>query len=82
MRRVTKALWSSLVLAAGRALAQDAAPAPQHPQGIEKAMPSGVIEGGWSYVYAAYAVALLGLGLYALSLWTRRPGAQPPSGDV
>ncbi|MEW6433682.1 MAG: hypothetical protein AB1730_19420 [Myxococcota bacterium] len=58
------------------------APAPQHPQGIEKAVPSGVIEGGWGYVYASYAVALLGLALYALSLWTRRPGAQPPSGDV
>lgn len=60
----------------------DAAPAPQHPQGIEKAGPSGVIEGGWGYVYASYAVALLGLAFYALSLWTRRPGAQPPSGDV
>lgn len=59
-----------------------AAPAPQHPQGIEKAGPSGVIEGGWGYVYASYAVALVGLALYALSLWTRRPGAQPPSGDV
>lgn len=58
------------------------APAPQHPQGIEKAVPSGVIEGGWGYVYASYAVALLGLAFYALSLWTRRPGAQPPSGDV
>lgn len=65
------------------AAAPQAAPAPaQHPQGIEKAGPSGVIEGGWGYVYASYAVALVGLALYALSLWTRRPGAQPPSGDV
>lgn len=62
--------------------APPAAPAPQHPQGIEKAGPSGVIEGGWGYVYASYAVALVGLALYALSLFTRRPGAQPPSGDV
>lgn len=82
MTRALRSLFWALALASGRVLAEDVAPAPQHPQGIEKAMPSGVIEGGWSYVYAAYAVALLGLGLYALSLWTRRPGAQPPTGDV
>ncbi|MEW5738286.1 MAG: hypothetical protein AB1938_05135 [Myxococcota bacterium] len=68
-------LLASLV--AARALAEDV-PAPKHPVGIEKAVPSGVIEGGWGYVYAAYTVALAGLLLYALSLWTRRPGAQPP----
>ncbi len=63
-------------------VAEPPAPAPQHPQGIEKALPTGVIEGGWSYVYASYAVALLGLALYAWSLWTRRPGAQPPPGGA
>ncbi|MCC6335153.1 MAG: hypothetical protein IT380_14335 [Myxococcales bacterium] len=66
-----------LSLWAARALAEEA-PAPVHPAGIEKAVPSGVIEGGWGYVYAAYTVALAGLVFYALSLWTRRPGAQPP----
>lgn len=63
-------------LAVTRALAD--VPNPQHPAGIEKAVPSGVISGGWGYVYAAYAVALAGLVLYAVSLWVRRPGAQPP----
>jgi hypothetical protein len=68
------------------ATAPPAVPAPalpaQHPQGIEQASPSGVIQGGWGYVYASYAVAVASLALYALSLWTRRMGAQPPSGDV
>ena len=42
----------------------------------------GVVSGGWGYVYASYAVALGGLVLYALSLWTRRPSAQLPQGDL
>ncbi|GMU58350.1 MAG: hypothetical protein AMXMBFR34_01130 [Myxococcaceae bacterium] len=66
-----------LSLWAARALAERA-PASAHPAGIEKPVPSGVIEGGWGYVFAAYTVALASLVLYALSLWTRRPGAQPP----
>lgn len=53
------------------------APAPMHPAGIEKAGPSGVIEGGWGYVFAAYGLSFGGLALYALSLALRRqkPGA-------
>jgi hypothetical protein len=66
-------------LASAVSLAQDAAP--QHPQGIEK-VPMGVVSGGWGYVYASYGVALGGLLLYAVSLWTRRPSAQQPQGDL
>jgi hypothetical protein len=62
------------------------APAPQHPQGIEKVQ-MGVIEGGWGYVYAAYGAGLLGLVAYAASLFLRqREGTQadgnaaPPPG--
>lgn len=47
--------------------------APAHPEGIERAMPTGVIEGGMAYVYAAYVLGVFGLLLYGLSLWVRRP---------
>jgi hypothetical protein len=53
------------------------APAPQHPEGIEK-VPMGVIEGGWAYVYAAYGAGLLGLIAYAASLFVRRSETPPP----
>ncbi len=36
---------------------------------------SGRIEGGWGYVWVAYAITWSALALYALSLWLRRPGA-------
>lgn len=55
------------------------APTPMHPVGIEKAMPSGVIEGGWSYVFAAYGLAYVGLVVYALSLVLRRQKPGVPS---
>jgi hypothetical protein len=45
-----------------------------HPEGIEK-VGIGVIEGGWSFVYAAYGVALAGVAFYAASLFLRRKGA-------
>jgi hypothetical protein len=61
--------------------AEAPAPAPQHPQGVEKVQ-MGVIEGGWAYVYAAYGAGLLGLIAYAASLYLRRPEAHegPPPG--
>ena len=31
-----------------------------------------MIEGGWSYVWSAYLITWLGLGLYAVSLLLRR----------
>lgn len=37
---------------------------------------SGFVTGGLSYVYAGYALALGSIGLYALSLYLRRP-AEP-----
>jgi len=40
-----------------------------------RAVGSGRIVGGWEYVWAAYAITWTALGLYALSLWLRRPGA-------
>ncbi len=49
------------------------APAPQHPMGIEKAVGSGVIQGGWEYVYACYALAVIGVLGYGASLFVRRP---------
>jgi hypothetical protein len=52
------------------------APAPaaaaQHPEGIEKAY-SGVIQGGWEYVYASYGLGTAGVLAYAASLFVRRP---------
>ena len=52
-----------------------AAPA-VHPEGIEKAAPSGVIQGGWGYVYACYGIAIGGTIFYALTLFLRRPRAE------
>lgn len=43
-----------------------------------------MIEGGWSYVLAAYGITWMGLALYAASLWMRGrhpeigPSAQMP----
>ena len=34
---------------------------------------TGVIQGGWEYVIAAYLVSALVLSGYAISLWLRRP---------
>lgn len=51
-------------------------PAPQHPMGIEKAVGSGVIQGGWEYVYACYALAVIGVLGYGASLFVRRPKEQ------
>jgi len=34
---------------------------------------SGVISGGWSYVWAGYGLTWATLALYALSLYLRRP---------
>ena len=34
----------------------------------------GRIQGGWGYIWSSYAIAWGSLGLYALSLWLRRPG--------
>ncbi len=61
------------------------APTATHPGGNELVMPPpqmqmpmGVIDGGWGYVYACYALAIGGVFLYALSLFLRRPsGVQP-----
>jgi hypothetical protein len=59
------------------------APAPLHPQGIENAVPMGVIDGGWGYVYACYALAIGGTLLYGISLFLRRPSGPPPaSGEM
>ena len=59
------------------------APAPMHPQGIENAVPTGVIDGGWGYVYACYALAIGGTLLYGISLFLRRPSGPPPaSGEM
>ncbi len=89
MKYLALVLWLSLPAMADVAPEKDVpaeapAPAPQHPQGIEK-MPGGqmgVIEGGWAYVYAAYGAGLLGLIAYAASLYLRRPEAHegPPPG--
>lgn len=54
------------------------APAPQHPQGIENAVPMGVIDGGWGYVYACYVLAIGGTLFYGVSLFVRRPSGPPP----
>jgi hypothetical protein len=35
---------------------------------------AGRIQGGWEYIWAAYAIAWASISLYAVSLWLRRPG--------
>ena len=35
---------------------------------------AGRIQGGWEYIWAAYAIAWTSISLYAVSLWLRRPG--------
>ena len=72
------ALWGGLALAdiaPMPPLPPAPAPAAVHPEGIEK-IPTGVIQGGWGYVYACYIVAIGGTIFYALSLYLRRPAAQ------
>jgi hypothetical protein len=39
-------------------------------------MVEGVIVGGWSYVIGAYAVVVIGLALYAVSLFQRLRSAR------
>lgn len=40
---------------------------------LAQAVGSGRVVGGWEFVTAAYVLTLLGIVLYALSLWVRRP---------
>lgn len=75
------ALWAGLALADIPPVPPPApTPAPAvHPEGIEK-VPTGIIQGGWGYVYACYIVAIGGTIFYALSLFARRPRADPKEG--
>jgi hypothetical protein len=41
---------------------------------------AGRIQGGWEYVWGAYAVTWTALLLYVTSLWLRRPKASGPEG--
>ncbi len=45
-----------------------------------RALPEGVIAGGWNYVVAAYGVTVVGLAAYGWSLW-RRGAGQERDGD-
>ena len=40
---------------------------------LAQAVGSGHLNGGWEYVEAAYVLSLLGIIVYAGSLWARRP---------
>ena len=41
---------------------------------------SGMIQGGWSYVWASYGIAYGSMALYALSLWRRyRSSSETPA---
>lgn len=40
---------------------------------------SGRIQGGWEYVWAAYAITWGAIILYTLFLWRRRPEAPGPT---
>jgi|CXWL01.1.fsa_nt_gi hypothetical protein len=33
----------------------------------------GRIQGGWEYVYACHVISWVGIALYSVSLWARRP---------
>lgn len=41
---------------------------------------TGLIDGGWGYIYAAYIVTWVTFVGYALSLWLRQPD-QPDPGE-
>jgi hypothetical protein len=43
---------------------------------------SGVITGGWEYVWAAYGVTAAVLALFALSLWVRWRAASRGEGTA
>jgi hypothetical protein len=53
-------LWSLVLLAA------------DYPDATNR-VGSGVISGGWGYVWAAYAITWSVLAFYGLSVWIRRP---------
>jgi hypothetical protein len=40
---------------------------------LAQAVGSGRVIGGWEYVTASYVLTLLGIVVYSLSLWVRRP---------
>jgi len=40
---------------------------------LAQAVGSGRVIGGWEFVTAAYVLTILGIVLYAVSLWVRRP---------
>jgi hypothetical protein len=42
---------------------------------------SGMIQGGWSYVWASYGIAYGSMALYALSLWRRYRSSSETPGD-
>lgn len=53
----------------------------EHPGGNQNApgmQMMGVIEGGWTYVYAAWGAAILGLIVYGASIFLRRSETPPP----
>lgn len=33
----------------------------------------GRIQGGWEYIYTCYVITWVGIALYSVSLWARRP---------
>jgi hypothetical protein len=49
--------------------------ATQKPGGMPMSVGSGVITGGWGYVWTAYGIFWVGLALYALSLIIRTRAA-------
>jgi hypothetical protein len=40
---------------------------------------AGVVDGGWFYVFASYALCWLVFAGYPLSLWFRRRAVAPPT---
>jgi hypothetical protein len=41
---------------------------------------AGMIQGGWSYVWASYGIAYGSMALYALALWRRYRSSSEASG--
>jgi hypothetical protein len=46
----------------------------EHVQQMSEQVGAGRIVGGWSYVWTCYAIAWIGMALYAVSLWARGRG--------
>jgi hypothetical protein len=54
----------------------------EHVEQMSQQVGSGRIVGGWGYVWTCYAIAWIGMALYAISLWARGRGSASGRKDL